>query len=86
MRKLSKCPVCFSAIFPPPRKKQRRALHARSRAAEAGGNVEDFAAECGLDRTYMSGIEREKRNVALRNIDVIAKALKVTLSELMKGL
>lgn len=50
-----------------------------------GLSQEAFAAECGLDRTYMGGIERGERNVALRNIDVIARTLGISLSELMKG-
>jgi transcriptional regulator with XRE-family HTH domain len=51
-----------------------------------GLSQEAFAAKCGLDRTYISGIERGKRNVSLRNIQVIAKALGVSISELMQGL
>ncbi len=47
---------------------------------------EAFAAACGLDRTYISGIERGRRNVSLRNIEVIADALGISMSELMKGL
>jgi transcriptional regulator with XRE-family HTH domain len=47
---------------------------------------EEFAARCDLDRTYISGIERGKRNVALRNIEAIAKALDLTISELLRGL
>jgi transcriptional regulator with XRE-family HTH domain len=47
---------------------------------------EAFADECGLDRTYISGIERGKRNVALRNIEAIARALGATISELMRDL
>jgi transcriptional regulator with XRE-family HTH domain len=47
---------------------------------------EALAAECGLDRTYISGIERGKRNVSLRNIEVIARALRVSISELANGL
>lgn len=43
---------------------------------------EDFADKCGLDRTYISGIERGKRNVSLRNIEAVAKALKLSISEL----
>ena len=31
---------------------------------------EEFAEKCDLDRTYISGIERGKRNVALRNIHI----------------
>lgn len=38
------------------------------------------------DRTYIGGIERGERNVALRNIAIIASALEVTVSELMQGL
>lgn len=51
-----------------------------------GFSQETFADECSLDRTYISGIERGKRNVALRNIEVIARALGVPISELMRGL
>ena len=51
-----------------------------------GLSQEGFAADCGLDRTYMGGIERGERNVALRNIEQIAKTLGIGLSELMRGL
>ena len=51
-----------------------------------GLSQEAFAAECGLDRTYMGGIERGERNVALRNIDLIANPLGISLSELMQEL
>jgi transcriptional regulator with XRE-family HTH domain len=51
-----------------------------------GYSQEAFADRCGLDRTYMSGIERGKRNIALRNIFAIAKGLEVSLSELTRGL
>jgi transcriptional regulator with XRE-family HTH domain len=51
-----------------------------------GFSQEGFAAECGLDRTYVGGIERGERNVALRNIERIALALGISVSELMKGL
>jgi len=47
-----------------------------------GLSQEAFAAACGLDRTYISSIERGKRNVALRNIEVIAKALQISVSKL----
>jgi len=58
----------------------------RARRLELGLSQEDLAAESGLDRTYVSGIERGKRNVALRNIERLAQALKLSLSELMDGL
>ena len=47
---------------------------------------EEFAARCELDRTYISGIERGKRNVALRNIEAIARVLNLSISQLTKGL
>ncbi len=51
-----------------------------------GLSQEAFAAHCGLDRTYIGGIERGERNVALRNLAVIANRLGLTLSELFEGL
>ena len=46
---------------------------------------EEFADICGLDRTYIGGIERGERNVALVNIEKIAKALRISLPELFRG-
>jgi transcriptional regulator with XRE-family HTH domain len=53
---------------------------------DKGLSQEAFGGACGLDRTYISGIERGKRNVSLRNIEVIARALGISLSQLMEGL
>lgn len=43
---------------------------------------EAFADQCGLHRTYISDIERGERNVSLENIEKIAKALHMGISEL----
>lgn len=43
-----------------------------------------FGFKTGLDRTYIGGIERGERNVALKNIEKIAKALGVEIEELFK--
>lgn len=51
-----------------------------------GLSQEAFASLCGLDRTYISGIERGVRNVSLQNIKVIAEALSLSLSDLMREL
>ena len=51
-----------------------------------GFSQEAFADKCHLDRTYISGIERGKRNVAICNIEAIARALDVSVSELTEGL
>lgn len=38
----------------------------------------------GLDRTYIGGVERGERNVGLKNIEKLAKALGVNMDELFK--
>jgi transcriptional regulator with XRE-family HTH domain len=43
----------------------------------------DLAKILGLHPTYISGIERGVRNMALRNIDKLAKALKVSVKDLV---
>ena len=51
-----------------------------------GLSQEAFAAQCGLDRTYISGIERGVRNVSLLNIKVLSEALGISISELTMAL
>lgn len=51
---------------------------------QAGLSQEAFADRCGLDRTYISGIERGVRNPTLEVIGVIADGLKIELSILFK--
>jgi transcriptional regulator with XRE-family HTH domain len=43
-----------------------------------------LANKAGLDRTYIGGVERGERNIALKNIEKMAKALGVSLDELFK--
>ena len=45
---------------------------------------EELAFRAGVHRTYLGGIERGERNVALINIAAIAKALNISLSELFE--
>jgi len=47
---------------------------------------EAFADECGIDRSYMGGVERGERNVALVNIEKIIKGLDMQPSEFFKAL
>jgi transcriptional regulator with XRE-family HTH domain len=46
---------------------------------------EEFADMCSLDRTYIGGIERGERNVALRNIEKIAKAFGASLCDMFRN-
>jgi transcriptional regulator with XRE-family HTH domain len=58
----------------------------RERRMAQGLSQEAFAHAAGLDRTYISGIERGLRNVSLRNIELIAKTLATSISDLTEGL
>ena len=50
---------------------------------QKGVSQERLAELAGLHRTYVSSIERGKRNVSLVNIERLATALGVTMAELM---
>jgi transcriptional regulator with XRE-family HTH domain len=50
-----------------------------------GVSQEAFADMCGLDRTYMGGIERGERNLGLVNINKVAAAFRISLAELFRG-
>lgn len=58
----------------------------RKRRQKLGVSQEEFADICGLDRTYIGGIERGERNVSPLNIEKIATELKVSLGELFRGM
>ena len=57
----------------------------RNRRQKLGVSQEEFADMCELDRTYVGGVERGERNLSLLNIEKIAVAFRVSLSELFKG-
>jgi transcriptional regulator with XRE-family HTH domain len=46
---------------------------------------EDLADLCGLHRTYVGSVERCERNVTLSSLEVLAKALGVSVPELLTG-
>lgn len=51
-----------------------------------GFSQEAFGDVCGIDRSYMGGIERGEHNLALVNILKIIKALGMQPSEFFKAL
>lgn len=65
---------------------KRFGARVRELRLEKGLSQEKFAGKCGLDRTYLGSVERGERNIALRNIEKIAKAFGKSAAELMKGL
>lgn len=58
----------------------------RELRAETGLSQEKFSAKIEMDRTYFASVELGKRNVAIVNLEKIAKGLGVTLSELFEGI
>jgi transcriptional regulator with XRE-family HTH domain len=54
----------------------------RSIREKKGLSQESAALASGLDRSYYGGVERGEHNIALINIEKIAKALDVSLKEL----
>jgi transcriptional regulator with XRE-family HTH domain len=47
---------------------------------------EEFAEMAGVHRTYIGMIERGEKNITLSNIQKIAKALNINVSDLLKGI
>ena len=43
------------------------------------------AEKIGLDRSFLADVERGKRNISVRNLYIIAKGFKKSLSQLLSG-
>lgn len=56
----------------------------KGRREELGLTQEDFAARVGIHRTYLSDVERGTRNICLQNIERVAAALTLSLSEFFR--
>ncbi len=56
----------------------------RELRTQQGWSQEQLASEVGLDRSYVGGVERGERNISIVNIAKFARALDVTLPELME--
>lgn len=63
--------------------RHRLAANMKRLRRERGWSQETLADEAGLDRTYISGIERVVRNPTVTVIDRISVALECRLSELL---
>jgi transcriptional regulator with XRE-family HTH domain len=62
--------------------KERFGHAVRKRRQELGISQEELADRAGLHRTYIGDIERGARNLSLENIEKIAKAMEVSISNL----
>ena len=53
----------------------------RTERARLGLSQEGLAAKTGVHRTYIGMIERAEKNITLENIEKVAKALNLKLSD-----
>jgi len=63
--------------------KEQFGINVRAIRVGQGLSQEALAEKSGLDRTYIGGVERGERNIALQNIVKIANALGIKASDLM---
>ena len=67
----------------PTKGRQVLAANMRARRAAIGISQEKLAELSDMHRTYISTVERSQRNVGIDGIERIAKALKVTMAQLL---
>lgn len=59
------------------------ALNLRDYRKKKKISQEELAAICGLHRTYIGSVERSERNVTLSTLEALAKALDVSVADLL---
>jgi transcriptional regulator with XRE-family HTH domain len=63
--------------------RQRLATNMKRLRKERGWSQEALADEAGLDRTYISGIERQVKNPTITVVERVAKALTCSLGDIL---
>ena len=56
----------------------------REKRVALGITQEQFGQKCDLHRTFVGSVERGERNVSILNLRLMAKMLRVELSELLR--
>lgn len=64
--------------------RQRLAANVKRLRKASGLSQEKFALEHGIDRTYISAIERGRRNPTITIVERLANALDVDVMELLR--
>jgi len=65
---------------------QRFGVRLRALRKKHGWTQIEMAEKLGVDRSYISDMERGKKNVCLPTLEVIAKGTELTMSQVLKGL
>jgi transcriptional regulator with XRE-family HTH domain len=63
--------------------RQKLAINLRRLRVERGLTQERLAADSGVDRAYVGGIERQSENPSIDVLDKLAAALEVEVNELL---
>jgi len=63
---------------------KRVGINIRKMREKKSLSQEKLAFEASLHRAYIGQIERAEKNIGLKNLEIIAKALNVNISELLK--
>jgi transcriptional regulator with XRE-family HTH domain len=58
-------------------------LNIKAFRAEEGLSQDEFAARCGLHRTYIGSVERQERNVTLETLNQLSTAMGVSAADLL---
>jgi transcriptional regulator with XRE-family HTH domain len=78
--------VCYSVV-PPPRDLYRiLGENVRAERIKAGFTQEELAEKADLARNYIGNVERAEYKVTLEALARIAKALKLTIHDLTRGI
>lgn len=55
----------------------------REKRIEQGLSQEELAVKAGVHRTYIGMIERAEKNITLSNVEKVAKALDISITDLI---
>jgi transcriptional regulator with XRE-family HTH domain len=64
--------------------RERFGFSVKIRREDLGLTQEEFAERARIHRTYLSDVERGQRNISLLNIERVAQALDMAMSELFR--
>ena len=65
---------------------QRFGVRLRALRVKRGWTQLEMAEKLGIDRSYISDMERGKKNVCLPTLEIIAKGLDLTISQVVRSL